>query len=144
MDQDFLVDRDNLLHALELMDSNHRQALSEVLPGTLPESGFGARNTLDLLAPIVLRGAGPGMDDGQRLELQIMHRRAHRGCQCRSDRALDLETQPQSSTYYQQIQFGTLMGSPVIGLLWRNAQLLHQLIDDETLPRCAELAPVVG
>ena len=29
--------------------------------------------------------------------------------------------------------FGTLMGSPVIGLVWRDAQLLHQLIDDETL-----------
>ena len=40
-----------------------------------------------------------GMYDGQRIELQIMHRRSHRWCQRRSDRTLDLETQPQSSTH---------------------------------------------
>ena len=40
-----------------------------------------------------------GMDDGQRFEFQIMHRRAHRWCQRRSDRALDLEAQPQPSTH---------------------------------------------
>jgi L-2,4-diaminobutyrate decarboxylase len=57
MDQDFLVDRDSLLHALELMENNHHQAACELLPLALPESGLGARSTLDLLAPIVLGGA---------------------------------------------------------------------------------------
>ncbi len=80
-----------------------------------------------------------GMYDGQRLEFQIMHRRAHRWRQRRSDSALNFEAQPQSSTQDEQIQFGTLMGSPVIGLVWGDAQLLQQLIDDETLPRRTKL-----
>ena len=62
-----------------------------------------------------------GMHDSQRLELQIMHRRAHRWRQRRGDRTLDLEAQPQSSTHDEEIQLGTLMGSPVIGLLWSTA-----------------------
>ncbi len=80
-----------------------------------------------------------GMDDRQRLELQIMHRRAHRWCQRRRDRPLDLEAQPQSSTHDKQIQFGTLVSTPVKSLLRTHAQLLHQLVDDETLPGCTEL-----
>jgi L-2,4-diaminobutyrate decarboxylase len=57
MDQDCLIDRDNLLHALELLDSDHPQTVSDGLPDTLPESGRGARSALDLLAPIVFGGA---------------------------------------------------------------------------------------
>jgi hypothetical protein len=39
------------------------------------------------------------VNDGQRLERQIMHRRAHRGCQRRRNRALHLEAKPQPSAH---------------------------------------------
>ena len=79
------------------------------------------------------------VNDGQRLELQIMNRRAHRGCQRRRNRALHLEAQPQPSAHDEQIKFGTLMCSPMICLFRIHVQLLHELIDDETFPGCAEL-----
>ncbi len=46
-----------MLHTVELLNRSYHHAGPNDLPATLPESGLGARATLDVLAPIVLGGA---------------------------------------------------------------------------------------
>ncbi len=57
-DPDFLVDRDALVHAVELM-ATASEAIDggPPVPIVFPEIGLGGRATLDLLAPVVLGGA---------------------------------------------------------------------------------------
>src|SRR5713101_4188239 len=79
------------------------------------------------------------MHHGERLEIQVLHRRAHRGRECWRNRALYLKAEPQSAAHYEQIELSALVGSPVVCLVRMHTQLLHDLIDDETLPGCTEL-----
>lgn len=58
MDREFVADDEGLRHALELLRRDHADAgsvdLPDHLPEHLPDAGLGARQALDLLAPIVL------------------------------------------------------------------------------------------
>lgn len=54
-DSDFKLDRQGLVHALELMtNASPGNAVNMPLPPALPELGLGGRATLDALAPLVL------------------------------------------------------------------------------------------
>ena len=64
-DPDFILDRDALAHAVELMVGVGSCAEpSASLPVSLPETGIGGRAALDLLAPSVLGGASRLGDAG--------------------------------------------------------------------------------
>lgn len=54
MDRDFLASDDGLHHALGLLRRDRAHAAPIDLPERLPDAGLGARQALDLLAPIVL------------------------------------------------------------------------------------------
>ena len=56
-DPDFMFDREALTHAVDLMGNVPIGGGSSV-PSALPETGLGSRAALDLLAPLVLGGAG--------------------------------------------------------------------------------------
>jgi len=57
IDEEFRFDQDGLLHALDLMRLDFRDAAPMDLPSALPEKGLGSRTVLDHLAPNILGGA---------------------------------------------------------------------------------------
>ena len=58
---------------------------------------------------------------------------------CRHHSAFHLEAESQCAANDEKVEFSTLMRSPMVCLIWVNTQLLHDLVDDEALPRRTEL-----
>jgi L-2,4-diaminobutyrate decarboxylase len=57
VDDDFLNDRDGLMHAVDLLGRKYPRDTRFELSATLPETGLRARAVLDRLAPIIFGGA---------------------------------------------------------------------------------------
>lgn len=62
------------------------------------------------------KGVSPGVNDVERIQLEIVQRRLHRRCHPWRHHPLDLETSPSSTRHDKQVKLGASVGGPVMAL----------------------------
>ena len=77
--------------------------------------------------------------DVEARQTQIGHRRAHRSRQARCCRPLDLEAVSPAAIDDEQVELGAGVGRPEVALVGPRTRLLYDGLDDEPLPRGADL-----
>ena len=77
------------------------------------------------------------MNYEETLELEVGQSTPHRRRDGWSRGAFDFESPAFSTTYNQQVEFGTGMGGPEVAFIFMDTQMLNDLMDDKTFPRGA-------